>query len=597
MKRIACIIVCLMFSVLLLCSCSYTYENSLFKHNYERDYGQAIVTIKPITERGTRTHNENNEPLDAAETTEYTSEEVNIYKAQLVNYLNNFGTSYGGMSAQETVDYFVEQLVLVELVTIEADFRLEMREIYWSQEDIDEVQQSVYHTLDDMLNEIYNKLLTDAGKESLIEAQETEVVDTTYPTMPLEEETETREFVTFGSGVKHDDWYNSPDVKWYTEKPENKTALPGNHGDEQLRSLAREGVSRLVTQVYDNALTIINLTDDEKKQFDDELAMLKNAIRTEGVGYAYSILGKTAMVKRLYGDSAIVSQKMTMLQDYVTNSVTVSEEEIVNKYTNMLEEQMTNYKDASAYDTAATGDDLVLYKANGNYVYVKHILIPFSDAQQAQLTNIKNNSTEAEYIKARNNMVNNIVAYKHVDGEDDKSDPLTVDQIWSEVRARMAMASADPYVAERTFDELIYEYNTDPGIFGNEYGYAVKYDLGGDSETYMEEFAEAARAFRSEGYSIGQIYNNYVVTDYGVHIMYYAADYEAGYTLGLNDYATPGRYTLVKDYIEQELLEAARDAAFQVWRDERVFHYLNSEDEEGNGTVVYKTNAFKNLYE
>ncbi len=593
MKKIVSLIVCLMFSMLFLCSCSYTYGNSFIDHSYERDYKQAVAVIKPVTESGIRTHDENGNEIEAQKAT-YTSDEIKIYKAQVVNYLNTYGPTYDGKTQKETVDYYVDQLILAELVTLEADYRLEMREIFWSREDIDDVQKSVYNALDNQLNKIYNKLLTDAGKEELIAAQETEAVTPTYPVKPQEVEETEPVFVTYGSGVKHDDWYTK--VEWYTEREENKVALPGNHGNEEMRSLAREGVSRLITQIYDNAMTIVNLTEADKKQFKNELVDLKAAIRTKGVGYVYSILGKQTMVKRIYGDMAIVSQKISLLEDYVTKDVVVSEEDIVNKYNKMLEEQMTSYQDSTAYDTAATGDDIVLYKANDNYVYVKHILIPFSDEQKEELANIKNNSTEADYLKARRNYVNNIVAYKHVNGEDDKSNPLTVNQIWSEVRAKMVQASADPYVAERTFDDLIYDYNTDPGSFGNEYGYAVKYDLGGDSEKYMKEVAETARAFRDEGYKVGQIYDDYVVTDYGVHIMYYAADYSAGYTIGLNGYTTPGRYTNIKEHIEDELLELAKAAKFTVWRDERVFYYRNTKKIDGEDMVKIYNDVFKNLY-
>ena len=264
----------------------------------------------------------------------------------------------------------------------------------------------------------------------------------------------------------------------------------------------------------------------------------------------------------------------------------------------MLEEQINDYKFESAYDEAATGDDLVLYKAYDNYIYVKHILIPFSDAQKAQLTKIKQNSTEADYLKERANYVNNIVAYKHIDGEDDTSNPLTVAQIWSEVRAKMAMASADPREAERTFDDFIYDYNTDPGIFDKETGYAVKYRLGEDeSETYMQEFADAARAFRDEGYKVGDIYDKYIVTDYGVHIMYYAADYSAGEIIGLNAFTTPGQYTKIKDYIEETLLEAAREAKFTVWRNERVYYYRNTKKVDGKEMVGMHIGTYKDLYE
>lgn len=603
MKKIICLIFCLLFSIITLCACSATYENSIIKHSYERDYNQVIATVESITEPGKRfVYNDRHEKI-GEEDWSYTSEKVDIYKTQLINYINTYGSTYVnnyGMSYQEMVEYFVEQLVLTELVLIEADYRFEMQEIYWSEEDIDAIQQSVYHTLDDYLRELSNGLLDKAGQDKVEEPTSDDAPSTTYP-VPEEEEPEPeRTFATFGKGAKHDDWYTDKDREWFTERAENRYSLPGNYGSEEERSLMRESVKRLVTMLYNNTANLINVTDEEKKQIDAEYESLKESINVQGVGYVYSILGKTLMVKKLFGDNAIMSQKMTILQNYIEDSVTVSEQEIVDKYNQMLSDQINRYATVSNYETDAEGDNLILYRPNSNYIYVKHILIPFSEEQQDYLTRIKNENTEEFYKQVRENYVNNIVAYKHVDGEDDKDHPLTVAQIWSEVKAKMAQASADPFVAERTFDELIYKYNTDPGIFGSEYGYAVKYELGeGESEKYMQEFAEAARALRDDGYKVGQMYDKYVITDYGVHFMYYAADYDAGEILSLNSYATSGRYTLVRDKIESDLREAAESAKFNTWRNERIYYYRNikkvGENKDKDMVTLY-VNAYKDLY-
>ncbi|MCH5164240.1 MAG: hypothetical protein J1F36_04410 [Clostridiales bacterium] len=590
MKKLVCFIICLMFSLITLTACNSTYENSFISHNYERDYSQAIVTLTPITESGKR--------ADGTEWT-YTTDETKIYKSQLVNYINNYAATYVnyyGMEYNEVIDYFVEQLILTELVITEADVRFEMHDIFWTQEDIDTIQHSVYSTIDSYLDEICNEILEKSGRETLTSSENADnTTDTTYPVKPEETEKVERVFdpatCTYGSGQKHDDWYLNG--TWFTEKAENFYSLPGNYGNEETKSLAREGVKRLVSLLADNTDNILSLTDEEKATIESEVETLKKTINEKGVAYAYRDLGKTLMVKKLYGDSLIMSQKMTILQNFIESGVTVTEEEIVAKYNKMLAEQTSNYSsNESSYDSAATGSDLVLYHANSNYVYVKHILIPFSDAQKTYLTNYKKNHTNEQYLAERQRQVNNIKAYAHVNGEDDLSRELTVDQIWSEIRTKMAGVSANAYDAERLFDDLTYKYNTDPGAFGNETGYAVKYKLNdGESESYMQEFADAARSFRNEGYKVGQVYDEYILTDYGVHIMYYANDFEAGSTLGLNDYTTPGRYTLVKDQIRDDLLKSATSAAYTKWQNERIYYYRNTKD-----IVNLIEKAYKDLY-
>lgn len=585
MKKIACLIICVMLSVFTLCACNSTYENSIITHNYERDYAQVIVTIDSVTESGVR--------ADGTEWS-YTSDETEIYKFQLVNYINSYANTYVnyyGMSYNEAVDYFIEQLILTELVITEADVRFEAHDIFWSEEDINAVQTSVYGALDSYLLEIYNEILDKSGRDKIVEdTTEEDKSETTYPVREEETVEAERVFVTYGNGKDHDDWYTQGE--WFVAKAENFNSLPGNYGNADTKSLAREGVKRLITALDEAADNIVNISEQDAATIDNEVKALKETIETKGVAYAYMDLGKTLMVKKLYGDTYIMSQKMTILQNFIEEGVSVSEEEIVAKYNKKLAEQVASYANSAKYDTAATGKDLVLYRANNNYVYVKHILIPFSDEQTSYLTSYKELHTEEEYLAERERMVNNIVAYEHVNGEDDTSNPLTVAQIWSEIRATMSRVSASAYEAERAFDDLIYKYNTDPGIFNNELGYGVKYKLNdGESETYMSEFAECARAFRNEGYKVGQIYDEYVITDYGVHVMYYSADFNGGEILSLNSYTTAGRYTLVKDLIEEELLEAATSAAYTVWQDERIYYYRNTKD-----IVTLKEKVYKDLY-
>ncbi len=577
MKKIGCSILCLMLSLVVLCACTSTYETTYFKHNYQRDYSQVIVTIDPI-------------PLDRTakdDANGYKSDPVYIYKSQLVRYVNDYASTYinsYNWDYNEVVDYFLEQLIMSELVIIEADFGFERHDLFWTKDDIRTVQEAVYGYLDDSLDEIYDNILKQRGEDvDKVDDDEAESTETTYPVKPEEEHEEERVFETYGEGKLHDDWYLSGE--WYTEREENFNSLPGEYGDEDMKSLAAEGVKRLVSDLADSADTLLNATDKDKEQFAKEAEELRKDIEGKGAAYAYRRLGKTLMVKKLVGDNYIRSQKMTILQKYIEDKVVITDEEIVNKYNKMLEDQISNYADEDAFDTAANGTDLVLYRPSDNYIYVKHILIPFSTEQTDYLTEYKKHSTKAAYEAERAKLVNNIVAYKHIDGEDDKDHPLTVSQIWSKVRAVMSRASADPYEAERAFNDLIYDYNTDPGSFDNEYGYAVQYKLGdGDTEKYMVEFAAAARAFRDEknkagqNYKVGQLYDKYVVTDYGVHIMYYAADYYKNFKLGLNDYATPGRYTSVKEKIKDDLYQKAIESEFTVWQESTVKDYRNNTD-------------------
>lgn len=583
MKKFACLLLSLIISVGLFCACSPTYDGTFIKHDYERDCSQVIVKIDPITQSG--------------DGWEYTSEPIEIYKSQLVSYFNTYGPTYiqsMGWTYERTLETLLEQIITQELVVLESDVRFEAKDIYWTKDDIETVQKGVYKSIDSSILSLCNEILEAAGKDKLeLTAESTDSdTETTYPVRDEKNEADDeRVFYTYGEGNKHDGWYLSE--PWYNEGKEFYFSYNGNYGDEETKSLFREAVKRYISSMAEASASLIGVTDEEKKTIENEVDILRRLAKVTGAGEAYRAIGKTLLCKKLVGDSLIDSQKMAILQDYIESSVTVTEQDILAKYNSIVETQMTKYKDSSAYDTAISGTDTILYRPNTDYVNVKHILLPFSEEQKQDLTRQKALLTTKEYEAKRAQKVNEIVVYRHKDGEDDKTKTYTVAQVFAEIKAAMSRVRSSAYESERLFDDFIYLYNTDPGIFDKENGYAVKYKLGdGESETYMVEFANAAREFRDKGYKVGEMLDHYIVTDYGVHIMYYVADYEAN-ALGLNDYFTAGRYTTVRSYIENLVKEKAVEDAYTEWRDQKIYYYRNvygsSKENDTQGVVtVYK---------
>ena len=584
MKKFACLLLSLVVSVSLFCACSPTYEGTFIKHNYERDYSQVIVEIDPITQSG--------------DGWEYTSEPIEIYKSQLVSYFNSYGPTYIqsiGWTYEKTLEYLLEQIITQELVVLESDVRFEAKEIFWTKEDIESVQKSVYSSIDSSILSICNEILDAAGKEKLELTVEDENKDkeTTYP-VKTEETEEERVFYTFGSGKKHDDWYLKE--TWYNQGDEFYFSHSGNYGDEETKSLFREAVKRYITSMSEASDSLIGVSDEEQKTIKSEIKKLKDIAKNVGAGEAYRAIGSTLICKKLIGDSIIASQKMTILQNYIEDSVSVNEQDILAKYNSIVATQMNTYKDSSKFDKAISDGDKILYRPNNNYVNVKHILLPFSDEQKEDLTRQKNLLTTKAYEAKRAEKAKEIVVYKHKDGEDDTSKAYTVTEVYEQIKAAMSRVSSSAYESERKFDEFIYLYNTDPGIFDKEEGYSVKYKLdNGEAETYMTEFANAAREFRDKGYKVGQMLDHYIVTDYGVHIMYYLADYEAD-SLGLDEYFTSGRYTSVRGYIENLVKEKAVEDAYTEWREQKIYYYRNVYGTSKENDTESVVKIFKDKY-
>ena len=79
----------------------------------------------------------------------------------------------------------------------------------------------------------------------------------------------------------------------------------------------------------------------------------------------------------------------------------------------------------------------------------------------------------------------------------------------------------------------------------------------------MQEFADAARDMR-DNISVGQVYGEPVITDYGVHIMYLASVTKIG-AVSINDYTTPGRLETYFDVFEKPVRAKREENAYNIW--------------------------------
>ena len=114
--------------------------------------------------------------------------------------------------------------------------------------------------------------------------------------------------------------------------------------------------------------------------------------------------------------------------------------------------------------------------------------------------------------------------------------------------------------------ELMFAFSTDDSDTAlNTYkGYAIKPTPdGGESETYMQEFADAGRKLLTMGA------NSYVMvaTDYGYHIMFLSEVFDTNYK-----YATLTEY-LNKEYGEKDW-SAELDSMLADWEEADTNHYL-----------------------
>lgn len=586
---------------------------TLFQYDAERDYKQVIATIKPVTITDGSGESKKT----------FTSEEKNIYKYDLVNSMNNslgiLVNNYG-MTVAAAVDYLYEQLIVRQLVLNEAEAQIAFGNIIWGQNEKNQVQQGIYAAIDNQLATIRGEILTEhgepvpSGSSSGNTATETE---TTYPTEEVEEpglydELSRNELINavVDAGIAVRDRaeeYSNSKLIALLEKADldnvdpwtpDTVRYPGLYGSDDVKSLEIEALTRFVAVLRNNVANNYRLTDAQKTAFNKELNDLNTIANTQGVPYVYPALGETEIMYYLIGKDYENDIKLSLLQDNIVSGVDVTEMEVLEEYNNMLQSQKNKYSNVDTFYTDVKGGsvDPLLYYPNGSYYYVKHILIPFTDAQTKELETFKNNYASIlgdDAVKAKKEALGKaVVGFEHRNGED-YGKPLSIDTIYADIVATMEAAKANKKASDRAFDSLIYKYNTDPGIFGKELGYAVNANLG-DAEydsTYMEEFSVAAKELFEAGVE-GAI-SQPAVTDYGVHILYLSRIIPSnGLTVGLNDYVSYGERETVYEKIEKTVREEKVNNVFNVWQNNKIGYYQTEAK-----VIVRNESAFADLKE
>lgn len=356
-----------------------------------------------------------------------------------------------------------------------------------------------------------------------------------------------------------DDYYFS--IKQSRNFTLDKTRIPGVAGTDAQLSLETTAVERTVTYLKDLLKESVNISDADQQKLNDAWNAVDEARKTKGVSGVYETLGKSYVMEYLVGSSYRDQILVNLLQEYIQSTVKVTDEEVEERYATMLSEQRIAYNnDVSAYESAMSANETVVYHPSFNGYYIKHILIPFSAQQSTDLNNYTGTGVYAQYDNKeeyRDKIAKEIVGYEHVDGEESKVGK-SIDEIYNEIVKEVTEAGAKN--KDRAFSKLIYKYSTDTGSIELRYGY--KEVIEGTS-TYVPEFAAAAKELYENG-KIGAI-SGQVVTDYGVHILMLTSLNDVERVVGLDEYASNSDNRTVREYIEDELYQYKYNKVYSDW--------------------------------
>ena len=263
---------------------------------------------------------------------------------------------------------------------------------------------------------------------------------------------------------------------------------------------------------------------------------------------------------------------LNAVQEYATKDVTVTEEDVQAAYEALVDLNQDSYVNDRTYNSDRNSGVAIAWNPEG-YRAVKHVLIMFNDEQaqlysdlQSQLTNLEaereailNPTEEADEEDTEDNDIAEPRELSEVDA-DIAACGMEIEALYSQLLPT-AQEVIDAFESGTAFDELIEQYNEDPGM-QNEPTASQGYAVAENSTTWEQTFTEGAMSIEKIGEISAPVYGAN-----GIHIIYYMADVEPGET-GLESV----RESVTRDAKEQKL-QAAYESQLAAWMEEANVEY------------------------
>lgn len=331
-----------------------------------------------------------------------------------------------------------------------------------------------------------------------------------------------------------------------TYDAENSKIIKENQSEELLSSF-RYTYARDINKKADKDLLYKNFVDNLiSKNYKKAYANYYKNLKANEYGLGLSTDQVEVFMReidRLY-DAVYESYAIDKYYDKIIDkdSTNVTIEKIAKLYTHKVQEGYTQYVIAqdSTYDTNVSSSlDSMYYFKDGNednkYFTVANILIKFDTDQQNDYDYYTAKNTKEKYDNYQSD-INGVYAdlqpmirtLENGEYVGEKSEIKTVQNVYDEIKTRLGRAqeSGDVNKVGDVINELIYEYNEDPGMFNATNNYVIGVDKDGEliSNSFVSSFNEGAIALYNKGQAeIGDV-SGYVYTSYGIHILVYTGE-------------------------------------------------------------------------
>ena len=401
-----------------------------------------------------------------------------------------------GYSVEEAMEVVVNSIINRELVLMKA--KEVLGELTQAQKN--EVWQEVYDSVNEQLNEYEGQIKAEWNVVYL--QQEEEEEEETFDTYkPYEKEV----IIVEGEFV------HAPEDEPVVEEPigdfVRENFNPGIDEEASGRTYAEiqaEAWKRYIRNLK-NAEEWKNLSTVDEEVFERELARLYDIY--EGNKY------------------------IALLEENFNNNLEIDNVAIVNKYIELVKESFTKTSvDMDAYHQAMGSDSKNVYyhpNSGNEYIYVSHVLIEYSDEQKEQIESLdaQLEAGDIDQITYDNELA---IIRSQIAGKERNSEGKEIGEaklasvILAEIENALAAAGNDLELKAQIFNDFIYKYNADPGMFNAEVPYVVNLDTE-VQDKMVKPFADTSRELFLEGEgSLSEL----VATDFGYHIIYYSRPVE-----------------------------------------------------------------------
>lgn len=435
--------------------------------------------------------------------------DVEVTKETLIQRFNNIGAQYveDGYTVKQAMQITVDSIINRELVLAHAKETL--GELTQNQKN--DVWQSVYDSVNERLKEIEGQIKAEWNVVYL--NMEEEVEEKTYPTFAPYEKKVTiveSEFVR----VEEDEEDLEDPIGSFTREnfDENVDWVATGKTYADLQQEAWKRYVRNLKNIEDWK----NLSTIDSEVFDRELNRLYDIF--EGNKYV-ELLEKHFNNNLAIDNVAVVQKYIELVQD------SFAKYGFVDEQGNVAESAM------EAYHTAMGSDAKTVYyhpNSGSEYIYISHILIKYTDEQSAQIKAIKDRRAQNEIDDVQMNIeleaINTQLAAK-VRNEEGKEvgESILANDILQEIENALLLGNTREEKAQ-IFNEFIYKYNQDDGMFNAEMPYVVNLDTE-VQDKMVKPFADASRALYVQN-NAGGVMSGLVLSEFGYHIIFYSKPVE-----------------------------------------------------------------------